>query len=165
MALVVEDGTGLADAESFASVAAANDYWTARASTAWDALTDETKEAALRQATDYIEAIYGGRWKGERIGSTQALSWPRYGVVVDGIERDSAVIPLALERATIELALKASAGELLADQGAQVVSETVGPISVTYAAGARQATRYALVENMLAALLRVGAGQIPVVRA
>jgi hypothetical protein len=36
---------------------------------------------------------------------------------------------------------------------------------VTYAAGARQATRYAYVENMLAGLLAGGLNMVPVQRA
>lgn len=164
MALIVEDGSIVAGAEAFASVADADAYYTARGNTTWAALTTGAKEVALRLGCDYIEAMYGTRWKGERVDADQALSWPRRYVVVDGVQLDFEAIPAALLRANIELALKASAGDLLADQGAQVVSETVGPISVTYAAGARQATRYALVETMLAALL-LGAGQVPVVRA
>ena len=166
MALIVENGSQVAGAESYASVADASTYFTARANAAWAALaSDALREAALRQACDYIEAVYGLRWKGERVAITQALSWPRDGVVVDGVELSTTAIPAALMRANIELALKASAGELLSDQGAQVISETVGPISVTYAAGARQATRYAYVENMLAGLLDGGLNQIPVQRA
>lgn len=164
MALTVEDGTGLADAESYASVADADAYWAARNGTAWDALSDPAKEAALRQATDYIEAVYGGRWKGCRYSAAQALAWPRTDVTVDGFTLDASPLPGALVRATCELAGKAAAGVLLADQGAQVKSETVGPISVTYADGARQGTRYALVDAILGALL-FGAGQIPMVRA
>ena len=164
--LIVEDGSQVAGAESYASVADATAYFAARANATWAALaSDAVREAALRNACDYIEAMYGTRWKGERVATTQALSWPRDGVVVDGVELSTAAIPAALMRANIELALKASSGELLSDQGAQVLSETVGPISVTYASGARQYTRYAFVETLLAALLQGGLNQVPVQRA
>ena len=43
--------------------------------------------------------------------------------------------------------------------------ETVGPISVTYADGARQYTKYAAVDAALASLLCKGGAQIAVVRA
>lgn len=162
MALIVEDGTGLANAEAYISVADADAYFAARGNAAWAALTTGAKEAALRKGADYLE---GYRWKGERLTGTQALAWPRSGAVVDGYELAAAVLPAALVRANAELAVRAAAGDLSADAGAQVVSETVGPISVTYAAGARQQTRYEAVERMLAALLRGGGGQIPVVRA
>lgn len=165
MALIVETGAQVAGAESYAAVADATAYFAARANTTWAALTTGAQEAALRNACDYIEAMYGTRWKGDRVAITQALSWPRDGVVVDGVELSTTAIPAALMRANIELALKASAGELLSDQSAQVLSETVGPISVTYASGARQNTRYAFVETLLASLLQGGLNQVPVQRA
>lgn len=161
MALEVEDGTGLANAEAYISVSDADAYFTARGNTTWAALTTEAKEQALRKGADYLE---GYRWKGDRYSATQALAWPRSSVIVDGYTLDADTLPAALVRANAELALKASAGELLADVGAQVKSETVGPISVTYADGARQQTRYAAIERMLVALL-FGGGMIPVVRA
>jgi hypothetical protein len=162
MAIVIEDGTGKADAEAYISVADADTYFAARGNSAWAALTTEQKEQALRRAVDYMTAVYGQRWKGERSSTTQALDWPRDGVL--GVASD--VAPVPVQRANAELALRASAGDLLADQGAQVKQEVVGPISVTYADGARQWIRYAMVDGMLAGLLRDGGGvQIPVVRA
>ena len=111
-------------------------------------------------------AVYGLRWKGSRVTATQALDWPREDVVANGFDVDDDVVPTAVARANAELAVRASAGTLLADQGAQVKSEQVGPIAVTYMDGARQWIKYALVDGILAALLRDGGGtQIPVVRA
>jgi hypothetical protein len=168
MALIVEDGTGKADAESYISVADADTYFAARANATWAALLTAAKEAALRAATDYMLGAYAGRWAGVRVSSTQALDWPRSLVVMRDAPAltyyaDDAV-PAAVARACADLAVRASAGSLLADQGAQVTQETVGPISVSYAAGARQATRYAAVDNALAPLL-LGAGAVPVLRA
>lgn len=165
MAIVIEDGTGLTDAEAYISVADADTYFAARGNAAWGALLEAAKEAALRLGADYMEAVYGERWKGARVSMTQALSWPRDGVCVNGFEVADDVVPTAVARANAELAMRASAGTLLADQGAQVVSETVGPISVTYAEGARQYTRYAYVNGLLGAYLDGSAGQVRVVRA
>jgi DnaT-like ssDNA binding protein len=165
MAIVVEDGSGLADAEAYITVADADTYFAARGNAVWAALDEPAKEAALRLGTDYMEAVYGERWKGARVSMTQALSWPRDGVCVNGFEVPDDVVPVAVQRANAELAVRASAGTLLADQGAQVVSETVGPISVTYAEGARQWTRYAYVDGLLGAYFGGSAGQIRVVRA
>lgn len=166
MSLIVEDGTGLSTAEAYISVADADAYFLARGNAAWAALTDATaKEAALRLGADYMEGAYGQRWKGCRISQTQALSWPRDGVVVDGYTLPDDEVPLQVARANAELALRASAGTLLADQGAQVTQETVGPISVTYADGARQGMAYKQVDAMVASLLAYGLGQVPVVRA
>lgn len=165
MALIVEDGSGLVDAEAYISVADASAYFAARDNATWAALSAPAQEAALRRGAEYLDAVYGQRWQGSRLTAAQALTWPRAGVVVDGYSLDGSPLPVALVRANAELALRASSGDLLGDQGAQVTQETVGPISVSYADGARQNTRYALVEAMLAALLAYGAGRIPVVRA
>ena len=157
MALIVEDGTGLPNAEAYISVADADSYFAKRGNSAWSALTVDAKEVALRLGADYMAAVYGPRWCGERLTDTQALDWPR----------DEQGVPEAVKRANAELAVRASAGVLLADQGAQVKQETVGPISVTYADGARQETRYAAVDASLraAGLLCGSANMIPVVRA
>lgn len=167
MALVTEDGTGKADAESYIAVADADTYFTARGNAAWAALSTEQKEQALRKATDYMQAEYDLRWAGERTGETQALSWPRYNVPMRGVSAGlwpSDAVPTAVARACAELAVRASAGDLTADVGAQVKSETVGPISVVYQDGARQQTGYPAIEHMLAALFKSG-GQVAVVRA
>lgn len=164
MALTVEDGSGLAGAEAYISVADATAYFAARNNADWAALTTSQQEAALRQGAEYLDATYGERWQGSRMTEAQPLSWPRVGVVVDGYSLNGSPLPVALVRANAELAMRASTGTLLADQGAQVTQETVGPISVSYADGARQGTRYVSVELMLASLLQ-GSGQIPVYRA
>jgi len=102
MALVVEDGTGLSNAESYISVADADIYIAAYkgADATWDDATDAAKEIAARQATQYIDGLYN--WIGEPETSTQALDWPRnyvydeLGYAVDGI-------PTNLEQATAEV--------------------------------------------------------------
>lgn len=162
MSLITETGAGLPDAESYASVAAADAYWAGRGE-AWSGLTTEAKETALRLATDYLSR-YTGKWKGSRLTASQALDWPRYGVRVDSICLNAEALPAQLVKATCELAAKASAGPLVADETAQVKSESVGPVAVTYADGARQQTRYAYVEDLLAPLIS-GSGAIRVVRA
>jgi len=165
MALITETGAGLPDAESYASVAAADAHHAVRrTATAWAALTTGAKEAALREATDHMLAEYRSAWKGQRVYSTQALDWPRAWVMVDQFSVASNIVPAEVIKACCELALKASAGPLKADQGAQVQSVTVGPISKTYAAGARQGTKYAAVDDMLRALLG-SAGGLKLVRA
>lgn len=166
MALEVEDGSGKANAESFISVAGADSYFAARGITNWTTLGTEEKEQALRRGTDYLEATYAEQWKGDRVTAEQALSWPRYGVCQFDLPIASDVVPVAVQRACAEMAIRAAAGELAPDLGAQVKSEQVGPIAVTYADGARQQVRYQAIDKMLASLLS-GGGQsfVKVVRA
>lgn len=166
MALVLEDGTGLANAESFASVAEATAFFSGRGKAdAWDAVED--KEAALRNASDYIQFTYAGRWSGKRLSANQALDWPRVGVY-DADSRSyvaSNVVPRRVKNACIELALRAAAGELVNDLGRETVSESVDVISVTYAQGGKRQTTYASVDAWLAPLLGGGGSSIAVVRA
>lgn len=172
MTLIVETGTASATAESYISVTDADTYFTNRGDTVWTALLTPAKEAALRKATDYMAGRYGLQWAGVRKTDTQALDWPRYRVV----RHDAAsmaygvlyyaddAVPVAVQRACAELAVRASAADLSPDLTAQVKQETVGPISVTYADGARQDTAYKAIDAMLAPYLKAG-GQVAVVRA
>jgi hypothetical protein len=181
MALIVEDGTGKSDAESFIAVADATTYHAARGNAAWAALASDTvREQMLRKATDYMEQVYRQRWKGQRVTATQALSWPRAWVSRDDYYRTGSVppdsidgsfyypsdeVPAEVARACAELALRAIDGDLAADQETPVTSETVGPISVTYAEGARQSKIYPAVAAMLAPFLEASGGRIKVSRA
>lgn len=162
MALTVEDGSGVTGAESYISLADADTYLAARGFTAWASLSEGDKEAALRNATEYMEGRYV--WKGERVADGQALSWPRECVYAYGYLVASDEVPGKVSYACAKLALKASAGELLPDAGAQVKQETVGPISVTYADGARQATVYKDVDAMLSEYVE-GMSRVRVTRA
>jgi len=106
MALEVEDGSGKTNAESYLSEADADTYWSLRDSPAgWTDATTTEKEAALRIATEYGE--YGGRWRGYRSNTDQALDWPRMSVADDdGILISYSAIPARLEAATAELAYR-----------------------------------------------------------
>ncbi|MDD4390186.1 MAG: hypothetical protein PHW03_05220 [Eubacteriales bacterium] len=160
MSLIAEDGTGLSTAESYISVADASTYFTNRGVTAWAAIaTDALREAALRKATEYMTSIYRDRWQGVRTTPTvQALCWPRSEVVVERVYIENDVVPEIIKRACAELALKASAGDLLADLEQGVISETVGPISVTYDRFSPQRKRYPAIDAMLAPYLKAGGG-------
>ena len=163
--LTHEPGSGLPDAESYASVAAADAYHAARrTAVAWAALTTGAKESALREATDHMLQEYRGRWKGQRVSSTQSLDWPRAWVVVEQFGLPSDAVPAEVVKACCELAAKASAGPLKPDQGAQVLSKEVGPLKTVYAHGARQGTRFAAVDDLLRPLL-AGSGSMRLVRA
>lgn len=142
--LIVEDGTGLPDAESFASVAEADAYFSARGNAAWAGLGDPRREQCLRLATDYMEAVFGRLWRSVRQTEEQALSWPRVGW--QGV-------PAAVRRACCELAFRASAGPLLPDEGPAVRRERVDVLEVEYQDGARPGVRYVHVWAMLGPLL------------
>lgn len=156
MAIVVEDGTGKADAVSYATIAAVAAYAAARGLTFTG--TDEQKEASAVLATDYIDAMF--TFIGNRNTATQALAWPRTDASdsAEGVEIPTNVVPAAVVRACCALAVEARAGTTLIanyDRGGMVKSETVGPISVTYMDGAPAETRFG-VTGLLKGLLADG---------
>lgn len=166
MALIVEDGTGLATAESFISVADADTRRTALgAVAAWTALTTAQKEQALRKAAEYLEQRYAERWKGDRIISTQALSWPRYGAFVHGYEINWNAVPAAVANANADLALKTITETLNADLERGIVCEKIGPIETEYDRYSPQAKRYQAIDQQLAPYLSSGGAFVRVGRA
>ena len=162
MTLIVEDGAAKSDAETYASVAQADVYCSARSITAWAALTTAKKEVALRQAGDHMLQNYRSRWMGVRYTITQAQDWPRVGVSrADGSGSyrglvnyyATSEVPAEVVRACIELAIRASTAPLIKDLGAQIDSVSVDVVTVTYAAGAREQARYEAVDRLLAPFL------------
>jgi hypothetical protein len=162
MALIVEDGTGKAGAESYAEVAEVDLYHSNRGTLSWSLLDQPTKEQCLRKATDYMVAEYRMRWKGQRRTVAQALDWPRVGVISPDFASNLSfrtygliqvlfnVVPPEVKKACAELAYRASIGELSPDLTQGVKTETVGPISVTYDSNSPQHIRYVHIENTLA---------------
>ena len=149
--MVVEDGTGLSNADSFVSVAYADTYFSTRNVTTWASLTN--KEALLIKATDYIEAVYSESWKGVTLNDTQSLSFPR---IID----DATVYPDRLLKAVCELALKANDGDLLVDVEQRTVEEKVDVITVKYAEYSDQKTQYSMVYGLISPyLLSTGANK------
>lgn len=173
MALIVEDGAGRADAESFASVAEADTYHAARGQgDAWDAADD--KEVALRLATDYLEQAFRGRWLSFRTTAAQRLSWPRawvtlpdapYGYGSWAAFVPNNVVPLEVKQACMELALRTLSGPLAPDLTRTTVMEKVGPIEVQYNRSAPAFTQLRSIEMLLAPFLTNAGASVKLVRA
>lgn len=139
MTFQVEDGTGLDDSNSYASVAEADSYFTDRLNTTWTSLGTSVKESNLIKATDYIDQRFGLRFIGSRVFEEQALAWPRSDTGQSTLDFDedteTGVIPVKLKYACIEYALRANDGPLapdpeISDSGVSMVTtmEKVGPI-------------------------------------
>jgi len=140
MALVVEDGTGKPDAESYVSVTDADAYLAKRGIAGTWAATSGAKEIALIQATDYMEQMYRSAWSGSRVRSTQTLSWPRTGVYVDGFSVPATLVPTEVKVACVQLAQRAVTETLLPDianssAGGDIVEQSIGELSVRYSEG------------------------------
>lgn len=166
MAIVVEDGTGLANANSFGSLAEAFDYHEARGNTAWTNIpaspADAGQEAALVRATSYIDGRFGQLFPGVRLkGRAQALSWPREDAFDrDGNEIASDEVPIEVRKATFEAALREldAPGSLNPDvvMTDRVKSEKVDVIAVEYASSSSAADSIpviGVIDDLLASLV------------
>jgi len=107
MAFTVEDGSNVAGANSFASVADADAYFTDRnLDSDWFGLGTSEKESALVRATDYLNTTYRLQWKGDKTSGTQSLTFPRYDIIdEDGFCLASSPLPTPLLYATSEMGL------------------------------------------------------------
>lgn len=158
MALTVEDGAGLAAADSYVSVADCETYCDARGLTFSSAATAD-KEAALRRATASIDAMYRSRFPGQRRQyRDQALEWPRTGAVdANGIVVSYDSIPVEIEMATYEAAVRelAEAGSMLPDleRGGAIKSISAGSVSIEYGASAKPGTAMQIIDGILAGLI------------
>lgn len=165
MSLIVEDGTGLANAESYISVAAADTRHSNNGMTNWATLQTSDKEAALRRATNFMEQAFRERWKGMRLHKGQALSWPRWNLLVDGYPVDPNSIPAEVASACADLALKAASGDLNADLTQMVVEKGVGPLRKVFNRNSPERTRYPSIEMALAPFLTSTGANVQTVRA
>jgi hypothetical protein len=179
MAIVVEDGTGKPDANSYASVATADAYHADRGNTAWLA-EQAAKETALVRATQYIESRYRGRWPGTRLKlRDQRLEWPRYGAfvnygpdyVADSYVRDNSLavdkwpigtneVPQELIDATCEAALRelAKPGQLQPDVTIGLKRDWAGDTGQEFFLGAGQPPKLTVIDGILGPILITGTG-------
>jgi hypothetical protein len=160
---------GGAATDSYVDVTTADAYFLAKnvPSASWSGLAAAVKEAALRKATQYLDAMYF--YKGFKYSKAQRLLWPRSDILVDGYYVDPTGYPRRLTDACCELAFKSLSVDIFADLGPQLVTkETVGPISTDYSPNQRGGgrTQFDLVDMLLRPLLGAGArGSIGVERA
>lgn len=135
MPLIVEDGTGVLNADSYVSVADAKAYALSRAANF--PTGDAEIQILLIQAMDYLEALRPVQ--GSKTYFTQSLQWPRSGVRIDCIDFPFDAIPAVLKKAQMQLAIDA---HLLGDlqpttDGFAVAREKVDVIEIEYATGGR----------------------------
>lgn len=156
MTLVVEDGTGLDDSDSYADVSFGDTYFASLGgSPSWSGANTATKTAALRAATQYLDLRFGRSMNGQRLSTTQALSAPRTRIVFDG--RVVTGIPNELKKATAEAANRwiQDPAQLLPDEaaGSNVTSKSVdiGGIRIgkSFVGGASTSKSFPIVEKLM----------------
>lgn len=182
MSLIVEDGTGIAAAESYVSADDCALYASKNGSAiAFDGSSAGT-EAALRRATAYIDSRYRGRFPGYRVnGRAQGLEWPRVGAYTFDPDNGrsnayagnefyqssqylygynyiaSNIVPREIIKAVCEGAIReiATPGILSPDlkRGGAIRSVKAGSVKVEYEAGADPNTEFQFIDLILASLL------------
>ena len=156
---VVEDGTGLANANSYLSLSDANDFFALNSdSGGWSDFTDDQKEAGLVTATRYIDVTHA--YVGEVTNRDQKLQFPRrfhsrafYGTNIRWHQVNNTV-PQNIKDATCVLALSVITNNRLesvdAATNSNIQSIGVDTLRITYrneatgttADGASQSTSF-----------------------
>lgn len=132
MALIIEDGTIVANANSYVTLVEARAYALERGVVL--SVTDSLVEVLAIKAKDYLEA-QRSRYKGEKVSpSTQSLCWPRADAYIDNELWPSDTIPKELRYAQCQLIMEINAGvDTLPTSDEQfIVHEKVGAIETRY---------------------------------
>lgn len=137
MSVVLEDGTGVATANSYATVATADAYFLARNNTTWAAYSSAVKEAALLYAAQWLDSRYA--WPGSITDTDQPLMWPREGAYdSEGRLINLDDIPQVLIDCQLEAAAASATSALneVRDRGGAIENVKVEDIAVTFSKGA-----------------------------
>lgn len=140
MAIVVEDGTGLANADALISVAFLQSYADARGEDYSPYITAQQEQAIVR-ASDYISESF--RWKGFKLkdrgnaAGEQALAWPRSWVTDRNdfpVDDDKVIVEVQKATAIVALYELANPGGMnpTFTPHDRVKMEKIGPIAVEY---------------------------------
>lgn len=164
MALVVEDGTQVANANSYVSLADARTYAAARGVTL--PAVDLDCEILAIKAMDYIEA-QRDKYKGNRVASTQALQWPRTGVVIDTFDITETSIPRELINAQVQTMIELFSGREVMPTSADSrvkIREKIGPIEDEWAEYGSMTPSFPKIDSLLLPLFKLGAFGLTTVR-
>lgn len=154
---IVETGTGISGANTYAIATVIGSYWANQPhraeAVAWAAADSETQKGAGIEASAYLDAAFGPHYRGQRSGYVQGLLWPRVNA------KDEAGYPLPnlppqIVTAVCELAGRAVTEVLSADDAAdRVTSERFGGVSFSYKIGRSREKKYGFVAGLIAQVL------------
>lgn len=131
--IVVEDGSGKPDANSYVTDVEVSKYMTDRGITA---PTGDALASQIILATDWLESV--PNFKGSRTTEQQALQFPRTGVYVGGEVLPPDAIPQSLKRAHMQLVADAVKSGKPLQGGAkqpQLKMRKLGPLTQEWAVG------------------------------
>jgi hypothetical protein len=169
MALVLETGAGLANANAYVTVATVETYFSLRGLTEWADLDATEKESAIIRATFALDAKYDNSWSGIKGSATQALAWPRIRKLLstkgildkNGYELSISAIPTQLANVVCEVALIESTERFLVQgisRDDMPSSESVGPISTSWTDKVPTVKQYPHIDSMLLGLAGAASG-------
>lgn len=155
--LVVEDGTGLGNADAYVAATDVQAYAMAN-NMAFEPDSDQALDGAVRTATRYIDGAYRYRFSGLRLRQRdQALEWPRQSAVAMGqYPIGYNEIPRELKGAVCEAAVRelANPGTLSPDVSAPVTSVRADTVSVDFGgAGYTAAQSFMAIDMLLVPIL------------
>lgn len=165
MALVVEDGTGKADANSYSTV----EYYRIYAKRHGVNLTGSVSDLEVNLTCGW-DFMLGQDYKGRRATEVQAGDFPRVDLKIDGVcYSGNRTLSLARD-AQCALALESRSTDLLptiaANASGGMIEQTIGPITKRWEGSGRASTR-PIVEKakvFLRPLLRSGGNTIALSR-
>jgi hypothetical protein len=149
MTIIVEDGSIVANANSYITDAELNAYALARGVT----ITGEG-EILLYQAMDYLESQ---NFIGDRYSREQSLQFPRVNVYIDGFYYEPFTIPKLLKDAQAVIAIAIGDGASpLSIVEPEVKKEKVGSIEVEYKDNTVQASMARTISAAIYKLVKGG---------
>lgn len=101
MTLVVEDGTGLHNADSYVSLHFVNDYASRYGKVGWDELEPDVQEVHIRRATHFADNVYLNDYP--PLNSEQRLAIPSSSLYVRGTKISG--VSIHIKEAVAELAI------------------------------------------------------------
>lgn len=172
MALVVENGTGLLNSESYISVVNARAYISDfyGATHPFYLLSDTVIEQLLRRASQYMEGKYEHRWRGYRQSYEQALAWPRTSVddpLRSPLLEEVSYPQVILGKAQVEIAIRLNQGTEInpdLDRGGLVKRERVDVLEIEYFDGAPGYFAMPQVDELLSRYLKAGKNHLEIQR-
>lgn len=133
MALVIEDGTGRPDADSYLSAADALARLSNLGLVKFSGLSAPVQESALRLATQRLDSSFNVNSRGVPNNDKQALAFPRYLRLRSGRETTCTEVPEEVKHATALLAEWAAYNDFDDD----LAEDVVGASEVTLADGVK----------------------------
>ena len=134
ISFVVEDGTGLPNANSYCDLDYALEYCVSKGYTNWLTLTEDMQKIYIIRGTEFVDNFYN--WKGRRGSQSQSMAFPRLDLF-DEDHYEIRGVPDKLKKACIEAAfLNSSSGSdtlfTTKDENGAIKRQKVDSLEVEY---------------------------------